>query len=127
LDERRAKFKANLWNRPNEQEIRLGLHTKSHPLGRVQSFDEPPNEDNRGRRNGYEEHRTKSTGEFIFGSSKKKIVPKEDERDKELNALERIYSELSDKKTDIEEVWFAVCYFNVLKVYEVALNWLGFF
>ncbi len=55
------------------------------------------------------------------------MVPKEDERDKELNALERIYSELPDKKTDIEEVWFAVCYFNVLKVYEVALNWLGFF
>ena len=25
LDERRAKFKANLWNRPNEKEAKLGI------------------------------------------------------------------------------------------------------
>jgi len=113
LDERRAKFKANLWNRPNDQEVKLGLHAKGHPLVREQSFDEPPHEDNRDRKNGYETRRTKSTGEFIFGSSnkqKKKMVLKEDERDKELNVLERIYSEMSDKVTDIEEVWFAVRY-----------------
>lgn len=113
LDERRAKFKANLWNRPNDEEVKLGLHTKSHPLVREQSFDEPPNEDNRDRKNGYEKRGTKTTGEVIFGSSskqKKRVVMKEDEQDRELNALERMYSEMSDKVTDIEEVWFAVRY-----------------
>jgi len=33
---------------------------------------------------------------------------KEDEDDKKLNTLERLYSERGEEMTDIEEVWFAV-------------------
>ena len=33
---------------------------------------------------------------------------REDTEDRELNTLERVYSEKNERMTDVEEVWFAV-------------------
>ncbi|KAL0577269.1 hypothetical protein V5O48_004726 [Marasmius crinis-equi] len=40
LDERRAKFKANLWNRPTEHEAKLGLRHKFHRHGEGEACQE---------------------------------------------------------------------------------------
>src|SRR5258708_39378191 len=47
----------------------------------------------------------------IIGSKKKKKAysKEEDQNDKHLNTLERLYSESPTHITDIQEVWFAVC------------------
>jgi len=47
----------------------------------------------------------------IIGSKKKKKAysKEEDQNDKHLNTLERLYSEATTHITDIKEVWFAVC------------------
>lgn len=83
MDERRAKFKSNLWNRPNPQESTLGVEG--------QKPDVPPTP-----------AATKST------FSKKKVG-----HDESLNALEKKYAERADRPTDIEEVWFAGCHCDV--------------
>ena len=41
-------------------------------------------------------------------SQKGRGIKKEDTEDRELNTLERIYSEKNERMTDVEEVWFAV-------------------
>ncbi|KDQ30789.1 hypothetical protein PLEOSDRAFT_1035733 [Pleurotus ostreatus PC15] len=73
LDERRAKFKANLWNKPLPHEENLGTS------------------------------KTPKHSSFIRIS----------EEEHELTQLERQYSELQGKPTDIEEVWFAGCHCDV--------------
>jgi len=88
LDERRAKFKANLWNRPNDHEQQLGCEGQK-PLIREPSHDStlpnPP-------KNGH--------------SSTRKSRPT-------LNEMEKKYSVTCDKDTDVEEVWFAGCHCDV--------------
>ncbi|KAJ8096302.1 hypothetical protein PM082_011457 [Marasmius tenuissimus] len=86
LDERRAKFKANLWNRPNDAESRLGLAHKNHHHAVGEHCDEPINK-NVGHR------------------GPRKMNP--------LRALERKYSKDHDLPTDVEEVWFAGCHCDV--------------
>jgi len=98
LDERRAKFKANLWNRPNVEEIRLGRESPIPQPIRQTSFDEPPNPSM---------NQLKS-GKTPSNAAEKRSMRKEDEDDKKLNTLERLYSERGETMTDIEEVWFAV-------------------
>ena len=93
LDERRAKFKANLWNRPTSEESKLGTDTMVVPGGPI--HDSKVIRNNVGNEN-------KTPGE----KSKKK--EREDLRDKHLNTLERLYSQSSDRLTDVLEVWFAV-------------------
>ena len=44
----------------------------------------------------------------LLGRSHSKKGRKEDTGDRELNTLERIFSEKGEKMTDVEEVWFAV-------------------
>ncbi|KDR83173.1 hypothetical protein GALMADRAFT_221114 [Galerina marginata CBS 339.88] len=102
LDERRAKFKANLWNRPDEEELKLGTSRAAtspaisptvSPLKRPTTDDEQPLMNNIGKK----------------GKPSKKVIPrKEDEDDRVLSTLERIYSEKHEKTTDVDEVWFAV-------------------
>lgn len=115
LDERRAKFKANLWNRPTAFEAKLGKETKLAPLERVETFDEPPEDPKEHIRHGNPKVRSKSTGDI---SKQKRKVLKEDEHERALNQLERVYSESSGHETNIEEVWFAVCpfFFRVIRV-----------
>ncbi|KAF9483555.1 hypothetical protein BDN70DRAFT_990260 [Pholiota conissans] len=116
LDERRAKFKANLWNRPNKVELKLGTDIATStpnpevPAARPTSFDEPvekreqPHKPTNGKSNKYTPNLKlpKPTG-----------PPKEDEDDRMLNTFERKYSEKQAKTTDIEEVWFAGCHSDI--------------
>lgn len=102
LDERRAKFKTNLWNRPTKNEVKLGKKTHVVPLEREETYDEDHKDIGH-------KIRSKSTGDIF--TRPKIMMKKEDEHDRELSHLERVYSESSDHTTDIEEVWFAVGFF----------------
>ncbi len=88
LDERRAKLKANLWNKPLPHEENLGL-SKSPKVdaSKVQ-------------------HK-KTTGDSDQSEKHSSFI-RISEEEHELTQLERQYSELQGKPTDIEEVWFAV-------------------
>ncbi|KAG5341112.1 hypothetical protein C0989_011565 [Termitomyces sp. Mn162] len=87
LDERRAKFKANFWNRPNDHEQTLGVHTIRVPT---------PDPDNEKYHNEYHhdvQRRTKVSADRI------------------LDRYERLYStDGNHVETDVEEVWFAGCH-----------------
>lgn len=95
LDERRAKFKANLWNRPTSDEEQLGLQaTTNQPLrGSPIPFIDSLRKDG-----------TKSSRN------------KEEEDERRLSNYEKMYSEKETRPTDIEEVWFSVrpstCFVN---------------
>ncbi|KAK7062837.1 hypothetical protein VNI00_000332 [Paramarasmius palmivorus] len=101
LDERRAKFKANLWNRPTAREAALGT-APTHPPLNCQ------------------------TPRSSIGSMKKRSDDKKDHRpsssfawldedEVELAKYQNQYSAQSPstKPTDIEEVWFAGCHCDV--------------
>ena len=80
LDERRARFKVNLWNRPTDEEHKKGFQKGTMPR-----------------------HKTspKLQGDTVKSLNTAKICQEQILRD-----LERQYSD-SDRPTDIEEVWFA--------------------
>ena len=135
LDERRAKFKANLWNRPTDEEVHLGLpDPDNHSVGPIV----PP----------LAKEATIDSDEvsLLFGDDKKRKEktggqPTKSRRgrgmtlgirtvnsdDRLLNAYERIYSEKNERMTDIEEVWFAGCHcgmpFSFTREY-ISLNYL---
>ncbi|KAF5321153.1 hypothetical protein D9619_001336 [Psilocybe cf. subviscida] len=98
LDERRAKFKANLWNRPTQKEMddmkgvsgHLPQNTPKHAPTTDAKVD------------------PKS---FLKEKFRKRT--EEDEEYKELNALERVHSEKREKPTDVEEVWFSGCHCDI--------------
>lgn len=100
LDERRAKFKANLWNRPTAEETQLGASLVPEFPPKATSIDDPGLLQSKTGNGKY----TKYTPNL----KKAKTKHKEDEDDRKLNTLERKYSEKSERTTDIEEVWFAV-------------------
>ena len=173
LDERRAKFKANLWNRPNAEETKLGSNAKPTTTATAtrapssagpaaaaagdlavhqstMSFDDDPDSSYDAKdsilRKGFtttnvlpadillpslRSSAQKDRGADVKGgdtlneksdqdkknlnnlnghtkSQKGRGFKKEDTGDRELNTLERLYSEKSERTTDIEEVWFAV-------------------
>ncbi|KAG5351898.1 hypothetical protein C0989_004619 [Termitomyces sp. Mn162] len=83
LDERRAKFKANLWNRPNDHEQTLGVHTVRLPTPDLDN-------DHDVRRH------TKVSADRIL------------DRYEKLYSIDG-----DDVKTDVEEVWFAGCHCDV--------------
>ena len=86
LDERRARFKVNLWNRPTEREHNLGVEKGTMPRHKT-----PPKLGDNGN------------------SIKSPISSKS--RHSTLKQLEREYSETDkDKPTDTEEVWFSGCH-----------------
>ncbi|KAG7086992.1 hypothetical protein E1B28_012970 [Marasmius oreades] len=91
LDERRAKFKANLWNRPSQKEAELGLDGK--PKDRRHHCDEP------------------SLMNMIADAAGKQSDHSKHAHT--LRALERKYSKDRNSPTDIEEVWFAGCHCDV--------------
>ncbi|KAL0577577.1 hypothetical protein V5O48_004409 [Marasmius crinis-equi] len=90
LDERRAKFKANLWNRPTDREGKLGLAHKDHHHAPGQHCDEPINEE-----------------------ALNAATQKSGRRVNKLLTLERRFSKDRSLATDIEEVWFAGCHCDV--------------
>ncbi|KAF8066488.1 hypothetical protein FPV67DRAFT_1626406 [Lyophyllum atratum] len=84
LDERRAKFKPNLWNRPNAKESKLGVDGQKPDVPKVPKV-KPPKPDG------------------VHKPEKKHTLKK----------MEFKYSEHSEQPTDIEEVWFAGCHCDV--------------
>ena len=174
LDERRAKFKANLWNRPSAEEAKFGSKTKSastttatratsstspaaaagglspglQVYQSTASFDDNPDSWHDAKdfilRKGFSptnilpagillpslhssakktdakdgdmlndksDKDNKTLNRNLNGHTKSQMgrgPKKEDTGDRQLNTLERIYSEKHEVMTDIEEVWFAV-------------------
>ncbi|KIY71582.1 hypothetical protein CYLTODRAFT_487175 [Cylindrobasidium torrendii FP15055 ss-10] len=93
LDERRAKFKANLWNMPTEEEQQLGTPRASPSNSR------------------------KSSRQFNSIRSRKAPFPLDIKLDPEeeefLNKMEARFSEEAPKPTDVREVWFSGCHCDV--------------
>ncbi|ESK92292.1 hypothetical protein Moror_4690 [Moniliophthora roreri MCA 2997] len=106
LDERRAKFKANLWNRPTAEEAVLGA-SATHL---------PPNHSSRDSPRSSPDSKKKEKQDM-----KKGHRPSEsplhwlDEDERDLADNEGRYSAhiANAKPTDIEEVWFAGCHCDV--------------
>ena len=91
LDERRAKYKANLWNRQTLHEENLcDMKEPACPAERIGASPMPgPTEDE----DVDNKHRRWSS----------------EEESKLLTRYERLYAEKEELPTDVEEVWFAVC------------------
>ncbi|KAG6829309.1 hypothetical protein H0H92_004987 [Tricholoma furcatifolium] len=93
LDERRAKFKPNFWNRPTEDELALGIHTVRIPTP------EPVHKNQKGHKASHPSRQTTSKDEQKLSTNEKIFT----EKDKSRNTT----------PTDIEEVWFAGCHCDV--------------
>ncbi|KAL0063363.1 hypothetical protein AAF712_009758 [Marasmius tenuissimus] len=104
LDERRAKFKANLWNRPNEEEAKLGIHSGDAK----QTATETPRSSMSSTKKA---SKRKETGHSREDPSFHWF--NEDEAD--LDCRERQWSARREsmRSTDVEEVWFAGCHSDV--------------
>ncbi|KAL0961236.1 hypothetical protein HGRIS_006201 [Hohenbuehelia grisea] len=98
LDERRAKFKANLWNLPMPHEAKLGnpAHPPASPNVQPSKLPDASNSSSE-KHPGHEHHSS-----FIRDSSEEYL----------LSAMERKYSEFRHR-SDVEEVWFAGCHTDV--------------
>lgn len=83
LDERRAKFKANLWHYPTEDEEKRGL---PGPCAGTQPSDANYN---------------KAEAEKVLDDDEAQSI------------FERTHSQMGKKKTDVLEVWFAGCHCDV--------------
>ncbi|TFK33598.1 hypothetical protein BDQ12DRAFT_690919 [Crucibulum laeve] len=130
LDERRAKFKANLWNRPNAKEEKLGIHRQQNPTPNLPSNVAPPTHSSgfvptfkdlgptfrdlaatlSPTGNGDVNKRSSAGAEK---PKKRSSTDKEPEDERKLSHMERIYSERAERPTDIEEVWFSGCHCDV--------------
>ena len=91
LDERRAKFKANLWNRPDARERQLGVSK----LGLEARIDVPGD----GRVD-----EDVNTRQGDRSTSREEVVTPKHKVNHHLTMMERQYSEEHDAPTDIEEV-----------------------
>lgn len=109
LDERRAKFKANLWNRPTVKEAKLGvdgqkpqvpLETGEGTAGDTTASPAPATPATPGTP-------AKTPGSVNGAAKKKAPLP---HKQPTLRAMERKYSSKAEVPTDIEEVWFAGCH-----------------
>jgi len=92
LDERRAKFKANLWNRPTDDEQKLGIQKQD-----ILPASPEPLKDKATRRS----------------RSSIEKTSRESEEDRKLSHFEEQYSSKQAHTTDVEEVWFAGCHCDV--------------
>lgn len=93
LDERRAKFKANLWNRPSAAEQKLGTPKASPSTSRknTKQYSDSLRVRDRQRR------------------ERALLVKWDPEDELFLREMQRIHSESDpERQTDVEEVWFAV-------------------
>ncbi|KAJ2914726.1 hypothetical protein MD484_g5704, partial [Candolleomyces efflorescens] len=108
LDERRAKFKANTWNRPRHDEHMLGITEQKAA----------------------KKEKKAKKAEKAKANTKKKG---DDHHQGHLHHFERQYSTMRDMPTDVEEVWFAGCHYvgggsvtNETKssLARIALRWM---
>jgi hypothetical protein len=125
LDERRSKFKTNLWNRPTDQETRLGVlasssQQKQPSISPASSVDEKVPSTPNSPSFSYSSGKRPDNGNVGGHSQKKGGLPRIVTRDtgsahdRKLDTMEAMYSASLPKKlevpTDVEEVWFAVRY-----------------
>ncbi|KAF8349608.1 hypothetical protein F5887DRAFT_878546 [Amanita rubescens] len=114
LDERRVRFKENLWNRPTEKEKNLGLDVSPSQPQDPQLRDEGAHleqgsgtsvskEGNHG--NGGSSHHPKHFGNFL--------TIKNSGADETLDRFEVMYADPEKEETDVEEVWFAGCHCDI--------------
>lgn len=125
LDERRAKFKANLWNRPTEAEKHLGLPEPRNALTGLSIFSKDAaiaSQDDlttfyskdtlkKKAKKGTLDSEASGDGD-AKGPQKKALnfgIRTVSSDEKLLNTFEREYS-VGCEETDIEEVWFAGCH-----------------
>lgn len=128
LDERRAKFQPNVWNRPTMSELRLGTNSASPvPKTPPPTRKATPSQTLKSRisrlgMSGVVEAAAANGNNADVGSSKWFSVPGRrgtkgrwdtDEDEGLLTRLEREYSERHTTLTDIKEVWFAGCHSDV--------------
>ncbi|KZT19040.1 hypothetical protein NEOLEDRAFT_1078676 [Neolentinus lepideus HHB14362 ss-1] len=86
LDERRVKFKQNCWNRPTEEQLKLGTQPGDMPKSNAQEKSKVVEE----KKNTKEVHRKMTA-----------------------NTLERVYGHDYQRETDVLEVWFSGCHCDV--------------
>ncbi|KAJ6530943.1 hypothetical protein DFH09DRAFT_1183741 [Mycena vulgaris] len=101
LDERRAKFKANLWNFPSDQEKKLGTHTPSPPG--TPTLPAP--------------HRRGYTFPPTLAHHFKRSTDADDKADDDAEQAKFesafAHGHRKTRKTDVLEVWFAGCHCDV--------------
>ncbi|KAJ7133376.1 hypothetical protein C8R44DRAFT_23113 [Mycena epipterygia] len=97
LDERRAKFKANLWNWPSDQEKKLGIHTPLNTPPATPTLPQTP-------KHGYSFPRPTLAAHFKTST--------EPDDDAEQTKFETAYARKT-RRTDVLEVWFAGCHCDV--------------
>lgn len=125
LDERRAKFKANLWNRPTPAEEKLGvpepLIQDNAPRPSIAPTEDDisvikmrtHSDDKKSTsKSGKESTKPKSRGGSLPLNLKRPGLRKQDSNERVLHTYERMYS-TQVAQTDIEEVWFAGCHCDV--------------
>ncbi|KAF8727627.1 hypothetical protein AX14_003737 [Amanita brunnescens Koide BX004] len=138
LDERRSKFKMNLWNRPTEDEKKLGLDVNAGRLSQMTKHSQehdvdaknPEHHHEQGssssssspslrlkskvnghdtRGNGGGEPHLKKSGLELDGE----ILVLGNAEDKAMNRYESIYSDKYDGQTNVDEVWFSGCHGDI--------------
>ncbi len=98
LDERRAKFKANLYNRPTEEEAKLGVQPGEMPKpSNVTSSDGSV----------FNVQLLKDLYKKVEATRSKSNAQEEEQED---SRLETSYDESGKSETDVLEVWFAGCH-----------------
>ncbi len=110
LDERRVRFKQNIWNRPTEEEENLGLNVNPSQSQDSQNRDEEDlgqgsstSVSKKGSHgDGGSPHHPKHFGNFL--------TIKNSGADEKLDRFEVMYADPGKEQTDVEEVWFAGCH-----------------
>ncbi|KIL66936.1 hypothetical protein M378DRAFT_9939 [Amanita muscaria Koide BX008] len=131
LDERRAKFKANLWNRPTKEALQLGidLRRRQYEFFKRQKGDKKKGdktaedekaEDEKAENKQEEDDEHEKHGDGQQKKPKKLKLHRgttlwklDQDMDRKMNHYESIYSGTYATPTDVEEVWFAGCHCDV--------------
>ncbi|PFH47920.1 hypothetical protein AMATHDRAFT_6302 [Amanita thiersii Skay4041] len=114
LDEHRAKFKTNLWNRPNDEELKLGIHSTHSDEKDILCDDDQHEDDAHSHEHSANGDTSKGNGapKGKRGKRGARIWTMDNDTDQAMNRYESIYSERR-QPSDIEEVWFAGCHCDV--------------
>lgn len=103
LDERRVRFKENLWNRPTDEEKKLGLNVITcQPQVHPEQSSSTSVSKTGSHGDGGSPHHPKHFGNFMT------IENSGD--DEALDRFEAMYGNPGEEQTDVEEVWFAGCH-----------------
>lgn len=123
LDERRAKFRANLFNRPTLEEASLGVQVGEMPKAGVDEQTIGPVANDTAVRSSDEAKEIRNMNQKKYGKAEKRRRHKkalsddasESESESDLewqNAMESRFSRMQEQplETDVLEVWFAGCH-----------------